>query len=755
MKQKSLKPEIGAPDFLGKMARLSMVVAAVVVALLPFSTYSQQQEIRNCATMQVHERLLETDPDYRGNRLKIEEFTTEYIKNLKEGGAAALRSGVVRIPVVVHVVWNTAAQNVSDAQIQSQIDVLNEDYRRVNADWTTAPAAFQPLAADARIEFALAVRDPDCNPTTGITRTSTTVTSFPADDTVKSAATGGHDAWPRDKYLNLWVCNLPYIPGLGNLMGYAQFPGGPAATDGVVIDYAFFGTMGTVSAPFDLGRTATHEIGHWFNLIHIWGDDDSACTGSDSVADTPNQGGPNVGCPTFPRVTCSNGPNGDMFMNFMDYVNDDCMVMFSQGQADRMNACLLGARAAILASDGLIPPPAVPPATDLWSQDKPDDMGDEPNTISSPMYQSDDIWVRLTNDGLTNQEHQNPQYRPAGPSNYVYVRIRNRGCGGSGTGTVRLYWAKASTALGWPAPWDGSIAVPALMGGSIGSQSTGSVPGGGFVILEFAWNPPNPADYASFGADQAHFCLLSRIETSPTAPYGMTFAEGANLHTNVRNNNNIVWKNVTVVTGSGRFGCVVVGNITKEIVLTKFVFDIPTGEEDLFKWGRIFVDLGGRLFRKWRDGDTQGWGIEIISEGVIQVTRPGAWIGGIKFDGREFHTVRVEFVPFERPPTRTNIFELLLTQYALDKEVLVVGGQRFILKDKFSPTFTGLVMQPPALGLTWQRFGTGSYTVEFTDDLFYGKWEPLPGFNWPTTELSWYEKDISGLRKGFYRVRSQ
>jgi len=243
---------------------------------------------------------------------------------------------------VVHVVHKTAAQNISDAQIKSQIDVLTADFRKKNADVSSAPAAFAALTSDARIEFALASTDPSGNPTTGITRTPTAVNGFTDDDAVKSAATGGADPWPSDKYLNIWVCQLA-----GGLLGYAQFPGGPAATDGVVILHSAFGTKGTAAAPFNLGRTTTHEVGHWLNLRHIWGDDGTGCSGSDFVADTPNQAGPNFGTPAFPQVTCGNGPNGDMFVNYMDYVDDAAMVMFSAGQVTRMQATLDGLRSAI------------------------------------------------------------------------------------------------------------------------------------------------------------------------------------------------------------------------------------------------------------------------------------------------------------------------------------------------------------------------------------------------------------------------
>jgi len=294
--------------------------------------------IRNCGTMPVHERLLRSDPEYRRLRIVSENHHIEF--RLRRGMLA--RTGITRIPVVVHVVHKTAAQDISDAQVKSQIDVLNRDFRKTNGDLNKIPAPFKALAADARIEFVLADKDPSGNPSTGITRHSTTAASFSDDDKVKHAASGGADAWPRDKYLNLWVCQLG-----GGLLGYAQFPGGNAATDGVVITHTAFGTVGTAAAPFNLGRTATHEIGHWLNLRHIWGDDGGGCNGDDFVVDTPNQADHNFGKPAFPHLSCSNGPNGDMFMDYMDYTDDDSMFMFTAGQVERMQACLDGDRTGL------------------------------------------------------------------------------------------------------------------------------------------------------------------------------------------------------------------------------------------------------------------------------------------------------------------------------------------------------------------------------------------------------------------------
>ncbi len=270
------------------------------------------------------------------------------------------RTSVIRIPVVVHVLYNTETQNLSQSQIESQIDALNRDYRSRNADQANVPAPFRDLIADTMIEFALAVRDPQGQATTGITRTYTSMRAFPyrpfdpratqqLDNLIKRDEFG-KSAWPRDDYLNLWTCEIE-----GGLLGYAQFPGGDSSTDGVVINNTAFGANGTAQAPFNVGRTAVHEVGHWLNVLHIWGDDGGGCTGSDNVSDTPNQAGSNIGQPRFPRISCNNGPNGDMFMNYMDYVDDDTMTMFSKGQLERMNAALAGPRASLAQSQGLTP----------------------------------------------------------------------------------------------------------------------------------------------------------------------------------------------------------------------------------------------------------------------------------------------------------------------------------------------------------------------------------------------------------------
>ena len=300
----------------------------------PSGTDTDAPTTRRCATMENHRRLLAEVPGYAASRARVENEVMQLVRSYRMG-TAAQRAGVATIQVVVHVVYNTAAQNVSDAQIQSQIDVLNRDFRKLNPDVASVPAVWQPLVADCNLEFQLAQ----------VTRTQTTRTSFGGDDSVKSAATGGADPIDPSRYLNIWVCRLS-----GSLLGYAQFPGGLPQTDGVVITYTGFGTIGTATAPFHLGRTGTHEIGHYFDLFHIWGDDEDGCTGSDQVDDTPNQGGANLGMPVFPKISCGNGPNGDMFVNYMDYTDDAGMVMFTNGQLARMEACLAGPRSSLIAA---------------------------------------------------------------------------------------------------------------------------------------------------------------------------------------------------------------------------------------------------------------------------------------------------------------------------------------------------------------------------------------------------------------------
>jgi hypothetical protein len=257
---------------------------------------------------------------------------------------------VVTIPIVFHVLYNTTAENLTDDQVKSQLDAMNADFMGTNADAAGIPAAFKSVAGNPQIQFCLAQRDPAGKATTGIIHKSTTKTSFSdTGDPAKFSSKGGDDAWDTKKYFNFWICDLG-----SSLIGYAEFPTGTATTTfGVVSNYKYTGTIGA-AVPFDKGRIGAHEGGHCFNLFHIWGD---ANCGDDAVSDTPTQKAETSGCPAFPRVTCNNSPNGDMFMNFMDYTDDVCLSMFTKGQTARMVAVVNTAPYnALKTSNGCVPP---------------------------------------------------------------------------------------------------------------------------------------------------------------------------------------------------------------------------------------------------------------------------------------------------------------------------------------------------------------------------------------------------------------
>lgn len=290
---------------------------------------------RNCGSVQNYFRTVDIYPALRQNQATLENMTR---------AARGARQFPSRIPVVVHVLFNNAEDNISDEQVATQLAVLNEDFSQQNSDVDKVPQPFQPAVGNPELQFFLADQDPNGAATDGITRTPTDVVEFAVDDSMKAAATGGVDPWDTARYLNIWVCRMG-----GGILGYAQFPGGAPTTDGVVILTSAFGRNGSTAAPFNLGRTTTHEVGHYLNLSHIWGEARvPTCDDTDFVGDTPNQLGPNFNKPAFPTSTCQdNLPNGDMYMNYMDYVDDDTMYMFTSEQVARMHAALEFSRAQL------------------------------------------------------------------------------------------------------------------------------------------------------------------------------------------------------------------------------------------------------------------------------------------------------------------------------------------------------------------------------------------------------------------------
>ncbi len=291
--------------------------------MLMFSCNKEENEIvdspetttlahRGCASHEVLDRQLKEDPSL-AQRMKEIEFNTE--KTIAQG---RIVNGVLEIPVVFNVLYRSSSENISQSQLQSQIDVLNKDFNAQNSDFNTPNNPYSSIRANVGIRFVL----------DKVVRKRTNKRSWGTNDAMKKSNRGGIDPTSPTTKLNYWVCTIG-----GGILGYAQFPGGSSATDGVVIDSKYTGTNGTASYPFNLGRTATHEVGHWMNLRHIWGD--STC-GNDQVSDTPTHNTANYGVPSVGhRSTCSGTPL-EMYMNYMDYTDDRGMYMFSNGQKSRM-----------------------------------------------------------------------------------------------------------------------------------------------------------------------------------------------------------------------------------------------------------------------------------------------------------------------------------------------------------------------------------------------------------------------------------
>lgn len=295
--------------------------------------------ILGSAEAQNAQRCLDHKTQYSSNSLKTFQLNNKNFNNWKKKTIRGA-SSEYEIPVVVHVLYRTSAENISDSQIQSQIDVLNEDYNK-QSDWQNTVSDFIGIVGDAKITFKLATEDPSGNPTTGINRKQTSKQGFDyTANEAKKTSLGGIDPWDPNNYLNLWCVNDVTFQGIKNaVLGYAQFPGLDPATDGVVIRYEVFGRTGNLIPGYDKGRTGTHEVGHWLGLKHLWGlDAQDGCNPNDDddISDTPLQAASSAGCPTN-QVSCGSKDN---IQNFMDYSDDACMTMFTLGQVTKMHYVL-------------------------------------------------------------------------------------------------------------------------------------------------------------------------------------------------------------------------------------------------------------------------------------------------------------------------------------------------------------------------------------------------------------------------------
>ncbi len=321
------------------------------LAFMLIATVNNGQE--QCATMPVYYNHLQTDNKHA--YAQSEQLARAWLANPANfANALANKNSIIQIPVVVHVVYKNATQNIADSLIHSQIKVLNECFRKTNPNYVNTRPIFDSLGADIEIEFCLASKDPQGNPTTGIIRkqapSNASFDPILNMDKVKKPAFGGDTAWSNASYLNIWTADMS-IFGQAFVLGYATFPGSNPALDGVVIQWDYFGKY---AKPNFLGKTTVHEIGHWLGMRHIWADDDNGqnpqsvyCDSTDFVNDTPNQGPKSNSNCNLSSNTCSvesafwgnlNPP--DMVENYMDYSKDACMTMFTKGQKARMYSFL-------------------------------------------------------------------------------------------------------------------------------------------------------------------------------------------------------------------------------------------------------------------------------------------------------------------------------------------------------------------------------------------------------------------------------
>lgn len=316
---------------------------------------------KKCVMQEYAEQQLIQNNSLKERMDEIELFTSQKV-NSSAGDAQRINGipEIIQVPVVFHVLYHTPEQNVSKATIDRLLAALNRDFNKKNSDTVNTPQAFKPFATSMSFEFKLATMDPRGVGSSGIVRKYTPITYWLSDDKMKFSFSYGADGWDSKSYLNVWICNMK------DVLGYSTFPGMDPAKDGVVLSYEGVSLPRGTTPNVNDFRTIVHEVGHWLNLKHIWGE---GYCGDDNVDDTPKQSSYTPGCPTGSRVSCTNSLPGDMYMNYMDFTDDACMNMFTIGQRKRGRALFEsgGPRNSILYSKGLdIPSIEAAPLPDYY-----------------------------------------------------------------------------------------------------------------------------------------------------------------------------------------------------------------------------------------------------------------------------------------------------------------------------------------------------------------------------------------------------
>lgn len=579
------------------------------------------------------------------------------------------------------MIYHKEEENISTEQILSQIKVLNDDFRRENSDTVNTPEAFRHLAGSLNIQFKLASVDPHGNPTNGITRTYTEKEQFSGysggyySDSMKYTSKGGRDAWDNKKYLNIWVCNISKFLGYGT---YPEQNGNHSPRDGVVVKYYYFGTTGNVMrAPFNKGRTLTHEVGHWLGLPHIFGFS-SGCYSDDFIDDTPKQYDQTVSCSTFPKVDqCTPQAPGIMFMNYMDYTDDGCKNMFTKGQVERMLSVLDpidGMRKEILV-DAVRLTETQP---NLIVRDHHIDDGIEPLAISFRYWDSPDIWLADHAFKLIHTKDIK-KYK----SCYIAVRIRNIShLPSKGTEKLHLHWSRSLLRSVWNTSWNEKvtspqgISIPVIQPNEdVVMYVLWDIPPRTFIIDDIiiknnqsqpsAINPPPIYQEIDWG-----FALLARIDDGNP----IKDIEATNILTTTfaLNSNNISIDNGTtlVLFGTGFRQMSDLGYINKPFSVD-FTQITNADQYKVGDFAELYALLTPDLMSKLNLSQSRG--IKVVDEMSVQLLTPDAELKFDAMDNRDgvyYIGAKVHFISDKIPEQKQFDFDLTLRESDKGEEAL-------------------------------------------------------------------------------------